>query len=83
MIRTSLGLRRFIKTSEVSQEEYCIEDNNLALKASDLIGKKVKVYYDERVGLFSTGACSEAPIIKIKEVENEKEIMYEEELNDR
>ena len=73
----------YIKTSEVSQEEYCIEDNNLALKASDLIGKKVKVYYDERVGLFSTGACSEAPIIKIKEVENEKEIMYEEELNDR
>ena len=73
----------YIKTSEISQEKYCIEDNNLALKASDLIGKKVKVYYNERVGLFSTGACNEAPIIKIKEVENEKEIMYEEELNDR
>ena len=56
----------YIKTSEISQEKYCIEDNNLALKASDLIGKKVKVYYDERVGLFSTGACNEAPIIKIK-----------------
>ena len=63
----------YIKTSEISQEKYCIEDNNLALKASDLIGKKVKVYYNERVGLFSTGACSEAPIIKIKEVGNAKD----------
>ena len=63
----------YIKTSEISQEKYCIEDNNLALKASDLIGKKVKVYYNERVGLFSTGVCSEAPIIKIKEVGNEKD----------
>ena len=63
----------YIKTSEISQEKYCIEDNDIALKASDLIGKKVKVYYNERVGLFSTGKCSQAPIIKIKEVGNEKD----------
>lgn len=63
----------YIKTSEISQEKYCVEDNNLALKASDLMGKKVTVYYSERVGLFSTGACRQAPIIKIKEVGNEKD----------
>lgn len=62
----------YVKTSETSQETYCIEDKNIAQKANDLIGKKVKVYYDERVGLFSTGACQQAPIIKIEEVRNEK-----------
>ena len=60
----------YIKTSETNQEKYCIENENIALKAQDLIGKKVRVYYGERVGLYSTGKCSIAPIDKLIEVEN-------------
>lgn len=58
----------YIKTSENSQEEYCIEDKDVVNTAKELIGKKVKVSYGERVGLYSTGACSQAPIEKIEEV---------------
>lgn len=60
----------YIKTSETNQEKYCIENENIALKAQDLIGKKVRVYYGERVGLYSTDKCSMAPIDKLIEVEN-------------
>lgn len=58
----------YIKTSETAQEEYCIEDEKVALQASELIGKKVKVSYGERVGIYSTGACSQAPIEVIEEL---------------
>lgn len=58
----------FVKTCETSQEEYCIEDEEVAKIARDLIGKNVKVYYGERIGLYSTGRCSEAPIEKIEVV---------------
>ena len=34
----------------------------------ELIGKEVKVEYGTRVGLYSTGRCSSAPIEKIEEI---------------
>lgn len=63
----------YIKTSEISQETYCIEDEEIVNKAQELIGKRVRIYYGERVGLYSTGKCSQAPISKIEEVGNEKD----------
>ena len=60
----------YIKTSETTQEEYCIEFNEeLETKAKELIGKEVKVSYGERVGLYSTGKCNQAPIESIESVE--------------
>jgi len=60
----------YIKTSETTQEKYCIEfDEELENKAKELIGKKVKVSYGERVGLYSLGKCSQAPIETIEEIE--------------
>lgn len=59
----------YVKTSETSQEEYCIEDDDVAAQAAELIGKKVKVSYGERVGIYSTGRCSQAPIEKIEVIE--------------
>lgn len=61
----------YIKTSETEQEEYCIEfDKKLEKQAKELIGQKVKISYGKRVGLYSTGKCSQAPIEKIELVEN-------------
>lgn len=59
----------FVKTSETFQEEYCIEDSDVATQAAELIGKKVKISYSERVGIYSTGACSQAPVEKIEIIE--------------
>ena len=60
----------YIKTTETNEEEYCIEFNNeLENKAKELIGKKVKISYGKRVGLYSTGQCSQAPIESIELVE--------------
>lgn len=62
----------YIKTSETEQEKYCIEfDEKLESKAKELIDKKVKISYGERVGLYSTGKCSQAPIKKIELVDSE------------
>ena len=61
----------FIKTSESSQEEYCIEDNKIVDIANENIGKKVTVKYGKRVGLYSTGRCNQGPIESIKLAENE------------
>ena len=60
----------FIKTSESSQEEYCIEDDKIVDIANENIGKKVTVKYGKRVGLYSTGRCNQGPIESIKLVEN-------------
>lgn len=62
----------WIKTSENSQEKYCVEDETVAEEARELIGKKVKIYYGERVGLYSTGSCNQAPVDKIEEIEEDK-----------
>lgn len=62
----------YIKTSETEQEKYCIEfDEKLESKAKELIDKKVKISYGERVGLYSTGKCSQAPLEKIELVDSE------------
>ena len=58
----------FVKTSETEQEEYCAEDIEVANKAAELIGKKVKISYGERVGIYSTGRCGLAPVEIIEEV---------------
>lgn len=63
----------YVKTSETSQETYCIEDGKIVNKTQELIGKRVRIYYGERVGLYSTGKCSQAPVSKIEEVGNEKD----------
>ena len=59
----------FVKTSETEQEEYCAETIEVSNKAKELIGKKVKISYGERVGVFSTGKCGQAPVEIIEEVE--------------
>ena len=61
----------YIKSSENQQEEYCIENKELVKKANEYIGKKVKVTYGERVGLYSTGKCSQAPIDKVEIIDAE------------
>lgn len=61
----------FIKTSESSQEEYCIEDDKIVDIANENIGKKVTVKYGKRVGIYSTGRCNQGPIESIKLAENE------------
>ena len=59
----------YIKTSETEQEKYCTESFDITKIAVNNIGKKVKIKYNTRVGLYSTGACNEAPVIKIELVE--------------
>jgi hypothetical protein len=61
----------YIKTSETSQEKYCIENSDIVEQATLLIGEKVKISYGERVGLYSTGKCSYAPIDSIEKIEME------------
>lgn len=61
----------YIKTTETNEEEYCIEfDEKLENQAKELIGKKVKITYGKRVGLYSTGKCSEAPVDTIEVLED-------------
>lgn len=61
----------YIKTTETNEEKYCIEfDDKLENQAKELIGKKVKIAYGKRVGLYSTGKCSEAPVDSIEVLEN-------------
>lgn len=63
----------YVKTSETTQETYCVEFNEkLIEKAKEMIGKEVKISYGERVGLYSTGKCSQAPVEKIEIFEIEK-----------
>lgn len=59
----------YIKTSETTQEKYCIEfDEELENKAKKLIGKEVKISYGKRIGLYSTGKCHQAPVENIEEL---------------
>ncbi len=58
----------YVKTSENSQEQYCIENEDIVNLAKEMIGKEVKISYGERVGLYSTNMCHSAPIEKIEEV---------------
>ena len=61
----------YIKTMENKEEKYCIEFNeDLEKQANNYMGKKVKISYGKRVGLYSTGKCSQAPIEKIELIED-------------
>lgn len=52
----------YIKTTETSEEQYCMEDEKLVEVAKENIGKKVRINYGTRVGIYSTGACDDAPV---------------------
>ena len=56
----------YVKTSETTQEKLCIENNELLDQAKSLIGKEVKVSYGTRVGLYSTGKCSQAQLKRLR-----------------
>lgn len=61
----------YIKTIENKEEKYCIEfDEELEAQANKYIGEKVKISYGKRVGFYSTGKCSQAPIEKIELLES-------------
>lgn len=60
----------YIKVSETSEEEYCIEFNEkLENKAKELIGEKVKITYGKRFGLYSTGKCHQSPVESIERID--------------
>ncbi len=56
----------YIKTTENNEEEYCTDDDGMAELATRVIGKKVKISYGKRVGLYSTSQCHQAPIKSIE-----------------
>ena len=56
----------YVKTSENSQEQYCVENEDIVNIAKEMIGKEVKISYGERVGLYSTNKCHSAPIENIE-----------------
>ena len=61
----------YIKTTETTEEKYCIEFNDdLENKAKELIGKKVKITYGKRVGFYSIGKCDDAPIESIERIDD-------------
>lgn len=60
----------YIKTSETTQEKYCIEFNEeLENKAKEFIGEKVKITYGKRVGFYSTGKCQQSPVENIERID--------------
>ena len=64
----------YIKTTETTEEQYCIEDNKLAEIAKENIGKKVRISYGTRVGIYSTGTCDNAPIDIIEVINEENNV---------
>lgn len=58
----------YIKTSETEQEKYCAENKKVIEYAKQNIGKKVKISYGTRLGLYPMNKCHKAPINKIEEV---------------
>ena len=52
----------YIKTTETTEEKYCIENDSIANIAKENIGKTVRINYGTRIGIYSTGACDDAPI---------------------
>ena len=64
----------YIKTTETTEEQHCIEDNKLADIAKENIGKKVRISYGTRVGIYSTGACDNAPIDVIEIINEENNV---------
>lgn len=64
----------YIKTTETTEEQYCIEDEDLVEIAKENIGKKVRINYGTRVGIYSTGACDDAPVDVIAVLNEEKHV---------
>ena len=64
----------YIKTTETTEEQYCIEDNKLADMAKENIGKKVRISYGTRVRIYSTEACDNAPIDIIEIINEENNV---------
>ena len=64
----------YIKTTETTEEQYCIEDNKLAEIAKENIGKKVRISYGTRVGIYSTGACDNSPVDVIEIINEENNV---------
>ena len=64
----------YIKTTETTEEQYCIEDSKLSEIAKENIGKKVRISYGTRVGIYSTGACNNAPIDIIEVIDEENNV---------
>ena len=59
----------YIKTNNATEEKYCIEYNQeLIDKANELIGKKVKITYGERVGFYFSDKCHQSPVETIEEI---------------
>ena len=56
----------YIKTSENNEDTYCMENQDIIEQAKELLGKKVKIYYGERVGLYNLDKCRSAPIERIE-----------------
>ena len=61
----------YVKTSEVEQEKYCIDSNDVNKfgDLSEYIGKKVKITYGKRVGVYEATKCKQSPIETITVVE--------------
>ena len=64
----------YIKTTETTEEQYCIEDEDLVEVAKENIGKKVRISYGTRVGIYSTGECDNAPIDIIEVINEENNV---------
>ena len=59
----------YVKTTNNKEEKYCVETDEKAKEAAELIGKKVKISYGKRVGIYSVSKCDQAPIDRFEEVE--------------
>ena len=64
----------YIKTTETTEEQHCIEDSKLSEIAKENIGKKVRISYGTRVGIYSTGACDNAPVDVIEIINEENNV---------
>lgn len=56
----------YIKATETTEDKFCIEDKKIVEQSKELIGKKVQLYYGQRVGLYHLNECREAPVEKIE-----------------
>ena len=56
----------YLKTSETTQEKYCAEDEDIIEFAKNYIGKRVRIGYVERVGIYKLSQCDQAPIEHIE-----------------
>lgn len=59
----------YVKTTNNKEEKYCVETDEKAKEAAELIGKKVKISYGKRIGIYSVSKCDRAPIDSFEETE--------------